>query len=151
MQYTSRHKLRLSPVLLATALLSACQSFDSTDLVASSAPADLSAPAAAAVAGDLVPRLAEQIGQGKATILLKPDGSVFGSALEASLRTWGYAVTADQDIKDAKVVRLAYALAPADGQILARLSTDTFSIGRIYTSAQTGATPASPISIMRRG
>lgn len=137
--------------LLAAVLLSGCQSFDSTSLVTSSAPAELSAPAASAVAGDLVPRLAEQIGQGKATISLKPDGSVFGSALEASLRTWGYAVTTDQNEKDPKVVRLAYVLAPVDGQVLARLSTGSIDIGRVYTTTPAGATPASPLSVMKRG
>lgn len=136
--------------LLAAAVLPGCQSFATDGLVPSSAPAELSVPAASAVAGDLVPRLAEQIGQGKAMISLKPDGSVFGSALEASLRTWGYAVTTDQDVKDPKVIRLAYVLAPSDGQLLARLSTDTIEIGRIYSPTQTGAVPASPLSVMKR-
>lgn len=109
-----------------------------------------SATAASAVAGDLVPRLAEQIGQGKATVVLKPDGSAFGSALETSLRGWGYAVTTDQDTKDPKAIRIAYVLASIDGQILARLSTGSIEIGRVYAATASGAQPASPISLMTR-
>lgn len=141
---------RPAAVLLAAALLSGCQTLGADGLVASSAPAELSTPAASAVAGDLVPRFAEQIGPGTATIVLKPDSSVFGSALETSLRTWGYAVTTEQDAKDPKAIRVAYVLVPADGQMLARLSTGSLEIGRIYTMTQTGAAPASPVSVMTR-
>lgn len=141
---------RLAALLLGAALLSGCQTFGTDGLVASSAPAELSAPAASAVAGDLVPRFAEQIGPGAATIVLKPDGSAFGTALESSLRTWGYAVITDSDAKDTKVIRLAYVLLPADGQVLARLSTDAIEIGRVYTMTSTGAAPASPVSVMKR-
>lgn len=142
---------RSAALFLTAALLSGCQSLGPDGVVASTAPAELSAPTASAVAGDLVPRLAEQIGQGKATIVLKPDSSAFGSALEASLRTWGYAVTTDQEVKDPKVIRLAYVLAPVDGQVLARLSTGSIEIGRVYAMTQAGAVPASPVSIMKRG
>ncbi len=142
---------QVAALLLATGLLAGCQTLESGDLIASSAPAELTSPVATAVAGDLVPRLAEQIGPGTATIVLKPDGSVFGSALETSLRTWGYAVTAEQNAEDVKAIRLAYVLAPVDGQILARLSTGSVEIGRIYTTTATGAAPASPVSIMKRG
>lgn len=138
-------------ILLTAALLSGCQTMGTGGLVTSSAPAELTAPAATAVAGDLVQRFAEQIGPGTATIVLKPDGSAFGSALESSLRTWGYAVTTEQDAKDAKAIPLAYVLVPSDGQVLARLSTGSVEIGRVYTMTQTGAAPASPISVMQRG
>ena len=70
---------RAAAFFLTAALLSGCATFGTGGLVASTAPAELSAPAASAVAGDLVPRLAEQIGQRKATIVLKPDGSAFES------------------------------------------------------------------------
>lgn len=142
---------RPTALLLGAALLSGCQTFGTGGLVASSAPAELSAPAASAVAGDLVPRLAEQIGPGTATIVLNPDESAFGAALESSLRTWGYAVTINPDAKDAKAIRLAYVLVPADGQVLARLSTGAIEIGRVYTMTSTGAAPASPVSVMKRG
>ena len=148
--------LRATIAVVATALLSGCaglgfDGFGANGLVVSTAPAELTAPAASVVAGDLVPRLAEQLGQGKATIVLKPDSSVFGSALEASLRTWGFAVTTDNAVKDQNAVHLAYILAPVDGQILARLTTGSLEIGRIYATSGSGATPASPISVMQRG
>jgi len=132
---------------LVALLVTGCASFDGDAPVVSSAPSEISGPTASAIAGDLVPRLAEQLGQGKATILIKP----FGSALETSLRTWGYAVTTDQDTKDPKVIKLAYVIAPVDGQVLARLSTSSLELGRVYTTTQTGAVPASPLSVMHRG
>ena len=144
-------RLPAAAAILTALLLSGCSTIGTDGLVASTAPAELSAPTASAVAGDLVPRLAEQLGQGKATIVLKPDSSVFGSALEASLRTWGFAVTTDPDAKDKNAIHLAYVLAPVDGQILARLTTGSLEIGRIYATTGNGATPASPISVMQRG
>lgn len=140
----------ISALFIAT-VLSGCSTIGADGLVASTAPAELSAPAASAVAGDLVPRLAEQIGQGKATIVLKPDSSAFGSALETSLRGWGYAVTTDQETRDPKAIRVAYVLASIDGQILARLSTGAIEIGRVYAATAAGAQPASPVSVMKRG
>ena len=125
--------------------------FGTSGVVASTAPTEMTASAASAIAGDLVPRLAEQLGQGKATIVLKSDTSAFGAALEAALRTWGFAVTTDGEVKDQNAIRLAYVLAPVDGQILARLTTGSLEIGRIYTTSGTGATPASPVSVMQRG
>lgn len=141
---------RVAAFVLVAALLSGCSTLGPDGLVASTAPAELSAPAASAVAGDLVPRLAEQIGQGKATVVLKSDGSAFGTALETSLRGWGYTVTTEPESKDPKAIKLAYVLASVDGQILARLSTGTIEIGRVYAATATGAQPASPISLMTR-
>jgi hypothetical protein len=131
--------------------MTACASFDANNPVVSSAPSEISGQTASAIAGDLVPRLAEQLGQGKVTILIKPDQSAFGAALETSLRTWGYAVTTDQDIKDEQVIKLAYVIAPVEGQVLARLSTSSLELGRVYTTTQSGAAPASPLSVMHRG
>ena len=147
---------RTAMVVVAATLVSGCaglglDGFGTSGLVASTAPTEMTGPAASAVAGDLVPRLAEQLGQGKVTIVLKPDSSAFGSALEASLRTWGFAVTTDSEVKDQNAIRLAYVLAPVDGQILARLTTGSLEIGRIYTTSGTGAIPASPVSVMQRG
>lgn len=65
-------------------------------LTASDAPPEISGPAASAIAGDMVGRLAEQIGPGTATVSLKQDSSPFGQALEAALKGWGYAVVTDQ-------------------------------------------------------
>ncbi|WP_245427460.1 conjugal transfer protein TrbH [Pleomorphomonas carboxyditropha] len=147
---------RTAMVVMVVTLVSGCaglglDGFGTSGLVASTAPTEMTTLAASAVAGDLVPRLAEQLGQGKATIVLKPDSSAFGAALEAALRTWGFAVTTDSEVKDQNAIRLAYVLAPVDGQILARLTTGSLEIGRIYTTSGTGALPASPVSVMQRG
>lgn len=133
-------------------LLSGCQSMGTDGLVASNAPPEIAGPAAAAIAGDMVSRLAEQIGPGKATVALKPDASPFGQALEAALKGWGYAIVTDQKTdRGTKVIPLAYVIAPFDGQVLARLSTDSVELGRAYTVTASGATPASALSLMRRG
>lgn len=132
--------------------LAGCQAVGPDALVASNAPPDISGPTASAIAGDMVSRLAEQIGPGTATIVLKQDASPFGEALEASLRGWGYALVTDQATDGkSKTVVLAYAISPFDGQILARLSTSSVEIGRTYKTSATGATPASPLSVMQRG
>ena len=135
-----------------TILLSGCQSLGTDGLVASNAPAEISGPAASAIAGDLVSRLAEQIGPGKATVALKADASPFGQALEAALKGWGYAVVTDQKTDTGtKIIPLAYVILPFDGQVLARLSTDSVELGRAYTVTSSGAAPASALSLMRRG
>jgi hypothetical protein len=124
-----------------------------TDVLASSAaPPEVSGPAAGAIAGDMVSRLAEQIGQGKATVVLKQDGSPFGQALEAALKGWGYAVVTDQKTYGgAATVPLAYVIVTYEGQVLARLSTSSIELGRAYTVTTSGATPTSALSLMRRG
>ncbi len=143
---------QLAAVCALAILLSGCQSMDSEGLVTSAAPAEVSGPAAGAIAGDMVSRLAEQLGQGKATIALKPDGSPFGQALEAALKGWGYAVVTDQKTDSkATIVSLAYAITPYDGQMLARLSTSSVELGRAYSVTASGATPTSALSLMRRG
>ncbi len=133
-------------------LLSGCQSMGTDGLVASNAPPEISGPAASAIAGDMVSRLAEQIGPGKATVALKADTSPFGQALEAALKGWGYAVVTDQKTDDGtKIIPLAYVIVPFDGQVLARLSTDNVELGRAYTVTASGAAPTSALSLMRRG
>lgn len=133
-------------------LLSGCQSMDSGALVTSAAPPEVSGPAAGAIAGDMVSRLAEQIGQGKATVALKQDGSPFGQALEAALKGWGYAVVTDQKTDSGTAaIPLAYVITPYDDQVLARLSTSSVELGRAYNVTTSGATPASALSLMRRG
>jgi len=133
-------------------LLSGCQSIGTDGIVASSAPPEISGPAASAIAGDMVSRFAEQIGPGKATVALKTDTSPFGQALEAALKGWGYAVVTDQKTDSGtRVIQLAYVILAVDGQVLARLSTNGIEIGRAYTVTVNGATPASALSLMRRG
>ncbi|QTG17344.1 conjugal transfer protein TrbH (plasmid) [Agrobacterium tumefaciens] len=135
-----------------TILLSGCQSTGTEGLVSSTAPPEISGPAASAIAGDMVSRLAEQIGPGKATVALKTDTSPFGQALEAALKGWGYAVVTDQKTDSGTtVIPLAYVIVDVDGQVLARLSTNSVELGRAYSVTATGATPASALSLMRRG
>ncbi|MRH97946.1 conjugal transfer protein TrbH [Agrobacterium tumefaciens] len=134
-------------------LLSGCQSKTETgSLATSAAPPEISGKAAGAIAGDMVSRLAEQIGQGKATVALKQDGSPFGQALETALKGWGYAVVTDQKTDSGStVIALAYVIVPYDGQVLARLSTSSVELARAYTVTKLDATPASALSVMRRG
>jgi len=49
-----------------------------------------------------------------------------------------------------KPVELAYSIVSAEGQVLARLSTDTMELGRAYSVSNGVATPASPLSLMKR-
>ncbi|UFW92204.1 conjugal transfer protein TrbH (plasmid) [Bradyrhizobium barranii] len=131
--------------------LAGCASFGGRALVASSAPSDLSGPAASAIAGDLVTKFAEQVGPGAGTIILKADGSPFGQALETSLRSSGYAVATDQTGGEEKTISLAYVIDSYDGQVLARLSTGNIELGRAYAATADGASPTSPLSVMQRG
>lgn len=143
---------RITTVGLIVLLLSGCQSVGTEGLVASDAPPDVSGPAASAIAGDMVSRLAEQIGPGKVTIALKPDTSPFGQALEAALKGWGYAVVTDQKTDGGKtVIPLAYVVVAFEGQVLARLSTSKVELGRAYTVTASGAAPASALSVLKRG
>ncbi|RWO62365.1 MAG: conjugal transfer protein TrbH [Mesorhizobium sp.] len=144
-------RLLAAAVTLAV-FLSGCQSLGSGGLVASNAPADISGPAASSIAGDMVSRLAEHVGPGTSTIVLKQDGSPFGQALESALKGWGYAVVTDQKTDSrATVIPLAYVVEPFEGQVLARLSASSVELGRAYEVTPTGALPASPLSVMRRG
>ncbi|RWO44204.1 conjugal transfer protein TrbH [Mesorhizobium sp.] len=148
----SRSFRSLAAAVTLAVFLSGCQSIGSRGLVASKAPADISGPAATSIAGDMVSRLAEHVGPGTGTIALKPDGSPFGQALEAALKGWGYAVVTDQTTDSGTaIVPLAYVVEPFEGQVLARLSTSGVELGRAYEVTTTGASPASPLSVMRRG
>ncbi|RWJ39852.1 MAG: conjugal transfer protein TrbH [Mesorhizobium sp.] len=148
---TDRLIPRLVAVAVVAALLAGCQTLGADGLVASSAPPEISGPAASAIAGDMVSRLAEHAGPGTGTILLKPDGSPFGGELEAALKAWGYAVVSDQKTDGEKLIPLAYVIDSYDGQVLARLSTGSLDLGRAYTATSAGATPASPLSVMQGG
>lgn len=133
-------------------ILSGCQTLGTGGLTTSEAPAEISGPAASAIAGDMVSRLAEQIGQGKATVALRQDSSPFGQALEAALKAQGYAVVTDQKTDAASpTMSLAYVILPFEGQVLARLSTNSVELGRAYIVTAAGAQPASAVSVMQRG
>lgn len=143
--------VRLILLIASVSTLAACQTLGGAGLVQSAATAQLSPEAASTIAGDMVGRLAEQVGPGNTTISLKPDGSVFGQALEASLRGWGYAVATDQATEATNMVALAYVVDEFEGSILVRLSTHALDLTRMYRLGGEGATPISPLSIMQRG
>lgn len=143
---------RLIPIVLGFSL-AGCQT--ATDgLTTSVAPAEVTGPAAGAIAGDMAGRFAEQAGSTTTPIKLRKDTSEYSVALEAALKGWGFAIVTDDknsSAKDAsKPVELSYSIASVDGQVLARLSTDMMELGRAYTVSNGLATPASPLSLMKR-
>ena len=140
----------LATLVLAVAL-AGCQTLGGSGLVASTVTTELTPEAATSIAGDMVGRFAEQVGPGTTTIVLTPDGSVFGQALEASLKGWGYAIVTDQQTKGTATVPLAYVVDAFEGSVLVRLSTKAVDITRMYKLSATGAEPTSPISVMQRG
>lgn len=142
--------LRLVVFALCAALLAGCQTLGGAGLVPSSATAQLTPEAASSIAGDMVGRFVEQVGPGTTTIQLEPDGSIFGAALESSLKGWGYAVATDQVTEGTNTVGLAYVVDAFEGSILVRLSTQTLDLTRMYQLGGEGATPVSPLSIMQR-
>lgn len=142
---------RVAAIVMFAMFLAGCQTLGGAGLVQSAANAQLTPEAASSIAGDMVGRLAEQVGPGSTTIQLKPDGSVFGQTLEASLRDWGYAVVTDQVTDGANTVALAYVVDDFEGSILVRLATHAFDLTRVYRLIAEGATPVSPLSIMQRG
>lgn len=147
--------MRLFPTALIFLALSLSACHTSTEgLTESIAPSDITGPAASTISGDMAARFAEQAGSTGATIRLRTEASDFAVALEAALRGWGYVVvTDDEQIKgpsNTERVELAYSLVSTDGQVLARLSTGTLELGRAYTVSNGVATPASPLSLMKR-
>ena len=141
---------RLVAFVLCAALLAGCQTLGGSGLATSSATAQLTPEAASSIAGDMVERFAEQVGPGTTTIQLKPDGSIFGEALESSLKGWGYAVATDQVTEGTNTVALAYVVDAYEGSILVRLSTQALDLTRMYELGGEGATPISPLSMMQR-
>ncbi|UUP20041.1 conjugal transfer protein TrbH [Nitratireductor thuwali] len=141
---------RLLAFVLSAALLAGCQTLGGAGLVTSSATAQLTPEAASSIAGDMVGRFAEQVGPSTTTIQLEPDGSIFGEALEVSLREWGYAVATDQATEGTNTIALAYVVDAFEGSILVRLSTHALDLTRMYQLSGAGATPVSPLSIMQR-
>lgn len=141
---------RILGALLLAISLAACQTLGGTGLVASTVTTELTPEAATSIAGDMVGRFAEQVGPGNTTIMLTPDGSVFGQALEASLKGWGYAIVTDQQTNGTPTVPLAYVVDAFEGSVLVRLSTRSVDITRMYKLSATGAEPISPVSVMQR-
>jgi hypothetical protein len=110
--------------------------------------AQLNETAADVIASDMVARLAEHVGPGTGTIVLKADNSMFSTALDKHLRSWGYAV--DANAAGTGTIALAYTVDTADGHVLTRISTPTVELARTYSVSSAGAVPASPLSVMRR-
>ena len=142
---------RLPAALLLLAMLAACQTLSGPGLIRSEVTAELTPESANVIAGDMVGRLAEKVGPGTTTIELRGSDPLFGPALEAALREWGYAVVTDQATEGAAVTPLAYSIDPFEGGVLVRLSMLQVELTRMYTLSATGATPASPLSVMQRG
>lgn len=137
--------------IIITAILSGCQTSDET-LATSSPPISVTGATASAIAGDMASRLAEQVGPaGTTTLKMEEDTSEYAAALEAALKGWGYTVVTDKKVgKDQKPVEIAWSIDSFDGQVLATVSTPAVALGRVYTATSSGATPASPLSIMQR-
>lgn len=144
------HIGRTVALLVVAMSLAACQTLGTSQFITSSVTTELSQEAATGIAGDMVGRLAEHVGPGTNSIQLRTDGTPFGEAIEASLRSWGYAVTTDQKAEGANAIPLAYVIDHFEGSVLARLSTPSLDLTRMYQLGAAGATPSSPLSIMQR-
>jgi hypothetical protein len=143
---------RVAALALVGASLAACTTAGGGYFTPTfSADAAALPPAAAtAVAGDMVAKLAENVGPGTGTIVLKPDASPFAVALEQSLRGWGYAVSTGQETPPADGIPLAYVIDTFEGSVMTRISTPSVELTRSYSMSEFGATPTSPLSVMRR-
>lgn len=137
--------------IIITAVLSGCQTADET-LPTSSTPISVTGATASAIAGDMASRLAEQVGPaGTKTLKMEKDTSEYAAALEAALKGWGYTVVTDEKVsKDQTPVEFAWSIDSFDGQVLAQVSTPAVALGRVYTATSSGATTASPLSVMQR-
>lgn len=131
-------------------ILTACQTLGGSGLIVSTVTAELTPANASSIASDMVEQLGAHVGPGGTTIRLRGDGSPYGSALEESLRTAGYAVVIDQRSSDAAVVDLAYAVDRFEGSVMVRLSTVSLDLTRLYTLDGEVAAPTGPVSVMRR-
>ena len=141
---------RMATVAVMCAGASACQTTAEGDFAASADKAELSSTAANTIADDMVNSLAEVVGPGSGTVVVKSDRSPFGTALVSSLQRRGYALaTPDQKAQGGTVIQLGYAIDGFEGSVLARLSTPSVDLGRAYARTATGAAPSSPLSIMR--
>ncbi|MBK5570824.1 conjugal transfer protein TrbH [Ensifer sp. SSB1] len=143
--------MRSLPIsFLTVALLSACQTGGEA-LSTNSSSSAVTGPAASAIAGDMAGRFAEQVGSpGTTTIKFDKGETQHATALEAALQGWGYTVASgNTPIRKAELLELAYSVDVFDDQILARLTTPSIALARAYMPTANGATPASPLSVMR--
>src|SRR5262245_49493061 len=79
--------------------------------------AEITGPAASAIAGDIAGRLAEQAGDtSKAAIQVENGSSEFATVLEAALKGWGYTIVNDEVEGGQRApIKLAYAIETIDG------------------------------------
>ena len=143
-------KRTIAAIIIASALPS-CQTADEAPAV-SSAPTMVTGATAGAIASDMASRLAEQAGAAGTTILkMDNDASEYAAALEVALKAQGYTVVTDEKAgRDRKPVEVSWSIDSFDGQVLARVSTPAVALARAYSPNSAGATPASPLSIMKR-
>ncbi|MBB5536324.1 conjugal transfer protein TrbH [Rhizobium giardinii] len=138
-------------LMIGLLAVSGCQS-DTDPMTTSAPPPELSPAASNAIAGDMASRFAEQVGNEQGTLVLKQNASPFGQALVAALKGWGYAIAIDQETDDRRrpSIQLVYTVDDFEGQTLARLSSGTVELARAYSTTADGASPASPLTVMRR-
>jgi len=114
---------------------------------ASQDAAKLSPQAAKTVAVDMAGKLADRLDPRSGPIMLAGDGSPIGAAFEEALRGHGYRIHSSAD--QAPEIRVAYTIANVNGAIMVRLSTPTIELSRTYVISGTGASPASPLSVLQ--
>ncbi|KQU89495.1 conjugal transfer protein TrbH [Ensifer sp. Root31] len=141
---------KLPTFVFTVGLLTSCQTGDEA-FTTDSTSTSVTGPAASAIAGDMASRFAEQIGSpATTTIKLDKGETEYAIALEAALTGWGYTVTSEsKTTKKERAVALTYAIDTFDGHVLARLTIPSLAIARAYTQTASGATPASPLSVLR--
>ena len=142
---------RVSLFLLAAPIVAGCQTLGGSGLIQSSAQTTLTPESATAISDEMAARLIEHVGPGTATIQLQVDGSLFGQALETSLKSRGYAVATDQKASGTGIVPLAYTVDTFEAEVMVRLSTPSLTLTRIFAISAAGAAPISPLSVMTTG
>ena len=138
-------------LLCITGLLTGCQI--GTHPLATNTPAPELSPAALnAIAGDMVMRLAEQVGSRSGAVVLTQGSVPFDLALAGALKSSGFEVATDGKADGRKdAILLSCTIDDYEGRTLVQLSTQNFAVARAYSTTAKGATPASPISVIRRG
>lgn len=140
---------RLPFLLLLLSFSSGCQSVDIVE-ANNAGPPVVSVAAAGVIAGDMASRFAEAVpAKSTPSIRIRSDHTEFATALEAALKGWGYKLITDNSNPPAKPIELSYSLYSFENQVLARLTTPTAALGRTYRLTAGGASPSSPLSIMR--
>jgi hypothetical protein len=115
-----------------------------------SGPPVVSVAAAGVIAGELASRFAEAVpAKSMPSIRIRNDDTDFATSLEAALKGWGYKLVTDNGNPPAKPIELTYSLYRFENQVLVRLTTPAAALGRSYSVTAGGASPSSPLSIMR--